>query len=493
MNLLFGNNRKKEDVSSITYALNKKAKNAIRWCTPSIDRFSSRVVEPYDSDVSVSYQSLGFPSEPSGIFKKAYDRAARAYGADHTLFSVNGSTGSNFMVLKALSKQIPNLRILSQRNVHKSVVTACEDYSINLMFLPPKIDSTLQIFLPNTVAEIMRIIKKTKPQVLLITNPTYEGIVLDVKNLVKKVRSQFPDLIIYIEEAWGAHLHFSKKLPVSAMNAGADICIQSTHKQGGSLQQSGMIHWKDGKINSDLLMTSFRNLSTSSPSYLLLASLDAAREMMEERGNEVIDHILDVSKELRQGLATIPHFNVINIDSLRRRNPSVFDLDETKIIVNVSLTGLTGYEIAKLLEEKNIIVEAYNMQTLVFLVPFRAISADVKSTIKTLRHISSKHMRHDKTILPRLSLKIPKNISKILEVGDVGKLLANQTEKVPLEKAQGRISAENITPYPPGIPTTIKGEEFTSEIIKYYQALRLFPNSHIIAHDKTLESVLVVK
>src|SRR4029077_20792519 len=115
-----------------------------------------------------SFESLGYPSDPSGIFKVAYDCAAKAYGAHHTLFSVNGTTGSNFMVLRALSKQIPNLRILSARNVHRSIVAACEDYAINLIFLEPNIDQEHQLFLPNTEKQIFDAIEKTKPQVLLL-------------------------------------------------------------------------------------------------------------------------------------------------------------------------------------------------------------------------------------------------------------------------------------------------------------------------------------
>lgn len=477
---------------SITHALNKHARTAIKWCTPSLDHTSSQVISPYESDVSVSYQLLGFPSEPSGIFKKAYDQAAKTYGADHTLFCVNGSTGSNFVVLRALSKQIPNLRILAQRNVHKSVVAACEDYLINLMFIPPRIDEKLQIFLPNTITEILNAIKRATPQVLLLTNPTYEGIVLDIKELIKIIRKEFPNLIIFIEEAWGSHLHFSKKLPISAMEAKADICVQSTHKQGGALQQTAMIHWKDGRINSEILKDSYRTLSTSSPSYILLASLDSAREMMELRGNQVIDHILNIAQKLSYEINLLPNFKVITTSDLKKRNSSVFYRDESKIIVDVTDTRLSGYKIAQILETNQIIVEAYNEYMLLFLVPFRSNLQDIERTVSILKTVKSMSNRKIKKQL-RFSLKIPRNISKILELGDVAKLLADQTEKVPLTKAVGRTSAENITPYPPGIPTTIKGEEFTPEIIQYYTALSSYPNFHIVANDKSLETVLVVK
>ncbi len=478
--------------SHLTHVLNHKTHKAIRWCTPSIDLSSSQVRNPYLSDTSISYQSLGYPSEPSGIFKKIYEHAAVAYGADHTLFSVNGTTGSNFIVLRALSKQLPNLRILAQRNVHRSVVVACEDYGINLIFLSPKLDNENQIFIPNTEEQIIEGIKKTKPQVLLLTNPTYEGITLNLKKIVTRIRNEYPKVIIFIEEAWGSHLHFSKKLPISAMEAGADICVQSTHKQGGALQQSGMIHWKNDRINLDLLMDSYRNLSTSSPSFILLASLDAAREMMEKKGTEKIDHILTIAEQLRKKVKNVKGFEIVSTDKLKKTNPSIYQRDESKIIINVTQTGYTGFEVASILEKKyRIIVEKYNANTILILVPFRATLKDVELTINALQEIAKMPKEIKKQT--QMDLMMPTKIPRILELSDVAKLLWSQVEKVPLTSAKGRIAAEYITPFPPGIPVTIKGEELTSEIVDYYLKLKDYPNAHISAEDKSLETVLVVK
>lgn len=477
--------------SHLSHVLNHFTHKAIRWCTPSIDLTFTQLKDPYASDASTSFESLGYPSDPSGIFKKIYDHAAKAYGADHTLFSVNGTTGSNFVVLRALSKQIPNLRVLSERNVHRSIVSACEDYGINLIFLEPNIDQDHQLFLPNTETQIYEGIEKTKPQVLLLTNPTYDGICLDLKKIVSTLNSKFPELIIFVDEAWGAHLHFSDKLPICAMDAGADICVQSTHKQGGSLQQSGMIHWKEGRINHDLLLESYRSLGTSSPSYVLLASLDAARETMRKNGKKKLDYILMIAKNLAKGVEGIDKLSVVSTENIKKNYPSVYERDETKVIVDISKSGFNGYEIAKILEKKyKIIVEAYNLKTILFLVPFRASLSDVKRTVKALSEIT-KTTKKDK--VEQFNLKIPTNIPRILELNEVTKLLMNQVEKVPLTDAVGRIAAEHITPFPPGIPLTIKGEELTSEIVDYYRKLKVYPNVHISARDKSLETVWVVK
>jgi arginine decarboxylase len=478
--------------SHLTHALNHISREAIRWCTPSIDLTFAQVENPYSSDISISHESLGYPADPSGIFKKIYDHAAKAYGADHTLFSVNGTTGSNFMVLRALSKQIPNLRILSERNVHRSIVAACEDYGINLIFLKPNIDQEHQLFLPNTEKEIYEAIAKTKPQVLLLTNPTYEGMSLDLKKVIYNIRRKYPELIVFVDEAWGAHLHFTDKLPTSSMEAGADICVQSTHKQGGSLQQSGMIHWKDGRINSDLLMDSYRSLGTSSPSYLLLASLDAARETMQKKGKKKIDHMLMIADRLTNAISHIDGLEVVRTDRLKKKYRSVYERDETKVIVDVAKAGYNGYEVARLLERKyNIIVEEFNIRTILFLVPFRSTLKDVEATASALSKIVQMPKKGKMAV--QFDIKIPTDIPRILELNDVTKLLMNQIERVPLAKAMGRIAAEYITPFPPGIPTTIKGEEFTKEIVEYYLKLKAYHNVHIAARDKSMETVWVVK
>ncbi len=478
--------------SHLTHALNHVTHKAIRWCTPSIDLTFAQVKNPYASDTSTSFESLGYPSDPSGLFKKVYEHAADAYGAEHTIFSVNGSTGSNFMVLRALSKQIPNLRILSERNIHRSVVAASEDYGINLFFLEPTIDQQHQLFLPNALTQICEGIEKIKPQVLLLTNPTYEGICLDLRELVAVVRERYPDVIIFVDEAWGAHLHFSDKLPTSAMEAGADICVQSTHKQGGSLQQTGMIHWRDGRINNDILVESYRSLGTSSPSYMLLASLDAARETMQKKGAKKIDHILSMAKHLSNDISEIEGLSVVSTEYLKQNFPSVNDRDETKVIVDVSKAGFNGYEVANILDRKyKILVEAYNIKTILLLVPFRATIKDVHATVKALSEI----VRHTKksAVTEGLSLQIPVNIPRILDINEIAKLQWDQIESVPLERAVGRIAAEHITPFPPGIPITIKGEELTKEIVEYYLTLKRYPNVHIAARDKSVEHVWVVK
>jgi arginine/lysine/ornithine decarboxylase len=475
------------EFASIAEALNARGRTAIRWCTPSLNPALLRVHEPYDSDASISFESFGLPMEPTGLFRLAFEKAAVVFGSEHTLFSVNGTTWSNFVVIKALAKQVPNLRVLASRNVHRSVVGACEDYGVRLMFLPTRMHERFHTFIPNATNEILDGIARTKPQVLLLTTPTYEGLTVNLCEVIDRARKLDPRLVIFVDEAWGAHLHFSPRLPVSAMAAGADICVQSTHKQGGSLQQTGMIHWQGNRINTDLVTDAYRTLGSSSPSYLLLASLEAAGAELAANGSDRLNHMIDLAGQLSDAVASVPGFAIADIHEM---TPGVeVDRDTTKVIVDVSGSGLSGYEVARRLElDHSVIVEAYNVSTVLLLVPFGATLADVATTRVSLETIAKERG-------PRLEhqLDLPGSLPKVLELTDVSRLLPEQLEDVPLLEAVGRICGEHLTPFPPGIPTTIKGEQLTAELVAYYDQLRLIPNVHIAARNPSLESICVVR
>jgi arginine decarboxylase len=480
-----------KEYRNITDILNYQTKKTIRWCTPSIIPSAAKILDFYSSDISISYHMLGYPTDPSGVFKKAYQKAAKAYGADHSLFSVNGSSGSNFVVFRTLSKQIPNAKILAQRNIHQSALAACEDYLLNLDFIPARVDDKLNIFVPNTVDEIIYHILLYEPDVLFLTNPTYEGFVLDLEQLVSRVRKIDPKIIIFVDEAWGAHLHFSNKLPMSAMSSGVDICVQSTHKQGGALQQTSMIHLKRGRINEQLLLTSYRHLMTTSPSFTLLASLDAAREAMEKHGVKLINRSIEIADYLSQGISLIPNLNVVSLDSIQYKNNSIAGKDYTKVIIDVSETGISGYEITHELESSyGIITEMNNVNMILLLVPFQATFHDAQITVEAFTSIIH-HKNKDKHSL--IFPKIPSDAQKLMSLSEFTSLNNDRIELIPLDEAKGRIAAESIVPYPPGIPITVKGDEFTDEIVNFYTKFRNQNYLKVNAYDGKLKNVLVVK
>lgn len=483
------NNLLKKDLPLLS-VLNNEIEGIIRWCTPSIHPRVPQIRGVYESDISISYHLLGNPSLNTGIFLKAHKKAAKAYKSEHTLFSVNGSTGSNFIVLRSLKHQLGHINMLAQRNVHKSISVAIEDYGIDVEYLEPHYDNELQIIIPNTVKEIVDGVKKNpKFNVLFLTNPTYEGLSLDLKELVKEVRKANPNIIIFVDEAWGSHFSFSDKLPHSAMEAGVDICVQSTHKQGSGLQQTSMIHWQGKRINKKYLMDSYKSIMTTSPSFHLLASLDAARYLMEKKGSQIISDLIETSDFLREEIQKIPGIKVVSPEQISKKYPQVVSIDRTKVLVNVEKTGISGCDIAHALEkEHKVIVEKYEANNVLFLCTFQNKRYEVLQTVESLQEVVKKLSKKvsDKLIFPDFPLKIIKRIPSYLVNG--------KRKVTKLSESIGQISGEDIVPYPPGIPLIIKGEEIQKEHVNYLLAIKKAKGLiSVVMNDETIRTIITTK
>jgi arginine/lysine/ornithine decarboxylase len=472
--------------------MNRDMYGVIKWCTPSIHPSVPKINGIYDSDISISYHSLGNPSINTGVFRKAHDLASVAYQSDHTLFCVNGSSGSNFIVLRALSHQLKIVNILAQRNVHKSISVASEDYHININYLQPHYDQDLQIFIPNTIEEFEEGIKKyPETNVVFISNPTYEGLSIDLSKFVIRLRRINPKLIIYVDEAWGSLFPFSDKMPTSAMQAGADICVQSTHKQSSGLQQTSMIHWKENKINEKFIMDSYKSLITTSPSFHLLASLDAARFLMQTQGKSIIDDLISIAERLSLELSKIKGVRVVNHNYIIKKYPQVKSIDKTKVLVNIKGTGIPGYEIAKNLEEKyKVVLEKYEAENIFFISILQNTENEAIETAKRLKECITKLSKKKKLVkmdFPKLPLMIKKSLPSY-------EIINKDIQEISLEKSIGLICAEDVVPYPPGIPLIAKGEIISKEHVNYIKAIKKLKGLiSIVMNDDKIEKILTVK
>lgn len=422
----------------------------------------------------------------SGIFHDANVLAAKAYGAQHTLFSVNGSTGSNFMVLRALKNQLGDMKLLAQRNVHKSISVATEDYQIDVEYLNPHYDDLLQIFTPNTIEEVLEGLERSKANVLLITNPTYEGLSMDLAELVKAVRAYNNDVIIYIDEAWGAHFPFSDRMPTCAMKAGADICVQSTHKQGCGLQQTSMIHWNDGRIDVKWLKDSYKSLMTTSPSFHMLASLDGSRYFMEKEGAEAIGKLVNLATAFRHCVNSSSSLRgkVMAIQTEDLTQNFCAQADATKVLVH--LHGFSGMELAKRLEEKyKIIVEKYEANNILFIMTFQNTKTDVDRTVAAIESEIAA-MQPASLHFPKFPARIEKRMSSF-----VAKTKPQET--VLIADSLGRVVAEDVVPYPPGIPLLVKGEVIHPEHIAYLEQLKKTKSLlTVLMNDEEVRTINVV-
>jgi len=473
--------------------LNEEVERYYRWCTPSVLLDAPRVGDVYATDVSASLSVRGTLADNSGIFEKAHRLAAEAYGADHTLFSVHGSTGSVYVVLRYLSLMYGTPLILASRNIHISVQNACEDFGVRYRFIRSHYDPEFDVFVPPNPEEVVEALERyPEANAVLLSNPTYEGLSCRLSETVEAIRGVSEDVLVIVDEAWGAHFRFSDRLPETAMEAGADISIQSTHKQGGSLQQTGMIHWRDERVDYDVMWEAYRGYVTTSPSYHLMASLDAARAHMVERGREEIDRLIRLSERFRGTLReSLPRLGVLDSDYLERWAEHVGGVDLTKTLLSLTSYRVTGFWLDEELQRRfRVVPETANYNSLLFIATFQLPEDAVEVTVDALESLltGAEAPGGKRLLTPPLRDRPPK-IEPYLLRRMPKKLI---TQRIPIDLAVGMISAETVVTYPPGVPILIKGHRIEREAVEYLKAVR-DAGGLLIAKDPTLREVEVLK
>src|SRR5512143_1531030 len=240
---------------------------------------------------------------PTGVIKEAQELAARAAGADRSYFLVNGTTVGNYAMVA--SSTGPGDRVLIARNCHRSVLTGLIMSGAQPVFFQPAFDRDLKLTL-NVPFETAKAAIDANPgaRALLITSPNYYGLCADVEKITAFAHEQ--GSLVFVDEAHGPHLKFHPKLPTSALEAGADMCVQSTHKIVGGMTQASMLHANSARVNLDDVTNTLKLLQTTSPSYILMASLDLARMQMATEGNKLLNRTIKLAEEARTEINKIP-------------------------------------------------------------------------------------------------------------------------------------------------------------------------------------------
>ncbi|MCY8796542.1 arginine decarboxylase [Bacillus inaquosorum] len=396
---------------------------------------------------------------PKGIIKQAQDLAAEAFGADHTFFSVQGTSGAIMTMVMAVCG--PGDKIIIPRNVHKSIMTAIVFSGAIPIFIHPEIDNELGISHGITLESAKRALTEhPDAKGLLVINPTYFGVAADLKSIVELAHSF--DVPVLVDEAHGVHIHFHDELPLSAMQAGADIAATSVHKLGGSLTQSSILNMREGLVSKDRVQSILSMLTTTSTSYLLLASLDVARKRLATEGHQLAEETLKLANQTRDRLNQIEGIYCVGSEILGSK--AAYSYDPTKLIISVKNLGLTGHDVEKWLRESfNIEVELSDLYNILCIFTPGDSQNDADRLVEALTEIahqmSEQDVTHQKTevLLPEIPL---------LAMTPRDAFYAN-TEVIPLKEASGRIIAEFVMVYPPGIPIFIPGEIITEENISY--------------------------
>ena len=407
-----------------------------------------------DVDVN-SMKMLDNLCHPVSVIRDAERLAAEAFRAAHAFFMVSGTTGSvQAMVLSAVGRSD---KIIMPRNVHRSAINALILCGAIPIYVNPGIDDVLGIALGMRVEDVAAAIARhPDAKAVFVNNPTYYGICSDLRAITELAHAH--GMKVLVDEAHGTHLYFSERLPVAAMDAGADMAAISMHKSGGSLTQSSLLLCSDsmplGYVHQIINIT-----QTTSASYLLLASLDISRRNLALRGREVIDKIIDLVAYARDEINAIGDYYAYGRELID--GAAVFDFDTTKLSIFTRPTGLAGIEVYDILrDDYDIQTEFGDIANLLAYVSVGDRPKDIERLVAALAEIR-RNYRKD----PSKTLKM-EYIDPVVVCGPQDAFYAEK-ESLPIAKSCGRICSEFVMCYPPGIPILAPGEQITEEILTY--------------------------
>ncbi|QKG86012.1 aminotransferase class I/II-fold pyridoxal phosphate-dependent enzyme [Kroppenstedtia pulmonis] len=409
----------------------------------------------------INIEPLDDLHHPHSVIQEAQQLAAEAFHAEHTYFSVQGTSGA--IMTMVMSVAGPGEKIIVPRNVHKSVLSAIILAGGHPVFVHPDMDENLGIAHGVTRREVVRTLEQhPDAKAVLLINPTYFGVAGNLKGIVEDVHRW--GIPVLVDEAHGVHTHFHDRLPLSAMQAGADMAATSMHKLGGSLTQSSLLNVRGSLINPRRVQTIISMLTTTSTSYLLLASLDAARRYLATQGKVLLDQTLELADYARKSINEIPGLRCVGREILG--SEAAFDMDETKLIIHLHNLGITGYDAEKWLRNHfGIEVELSDLYNILCLVTPGDTQHTMDILIHALKQLSletftGNKKNHEPIRIPAIPLLAVSPRDAFYSV----------TETVPLREADGYVMAEFIMIYPPGIPVLLPGERITKENIDYIQS-----------------------
>ncbi|SEB11437.1 lysine decarboxylase/arginine decarboxylase [Thalassobacillus cyri] len=432
----------------------------------------------------INIEPLDDLHHPHGIIKEAQDLAAEAFGADYTFFSVQGTSGA--IMTMVMSVCHPGDKIIVPRNVHKSVTTAIIFSGATPIFIHPELDKRLGISHGITPEAVNRALEAhPDAKGVLVINPTYFGIAADLKKIVEVAHDY--DVPVLVDEAHGVHIHFHDTLPLSAMQAGADLAATSVHKLGGSMTQSSVLNLKEGLVSHERVQAILSMLTTTSTSYLLLASLDTARRQLAVKGKDMIDETIILAERTRKSINQLSGLYCVGREIIG--SDATFDYDPTKLIISVKDLGVTGYDVEVWLRQHyNIEVELSDLYNILCLVTPGDTIEETGLLVHALKELASSRPVLEAN--EEIKVKVPEIPLLALSPREA---FYSETEVVALDEGIGRISAESLMIYPPGIPIFIPGEIITKENVAYIRENLEAGLPVQGPEDETLETIRVIK
>ncbi|HPZ10143.1 MAG TPA: aminotransferase class I/II-fold pyridoxal phosphate-dependent enzyme [Candidatus Eremiobacteraeota bacterium] len=433
--------------------------------------------------------------QPRSVLKEAQELASEAYGAEKTFFLINGSTSGNQAMIFGICN--PGEEVIIPRNAHKSTISAFIISGAIPVFMEPVYDDFYFIDHNVTLETVEKALNKYQnAKALLIVSPTYYGSTADLESIISLVHDR--GKIALVDEAWGPHLKFHPELPKTALECGADVVVNSTHKLIGGMSQGAMLHLRGNRVDYSRIASAVRFFTSTSPSCLIVASLDVARMQMATEGEKLLSETIHMAEYARERINNIETLHCFGKELVGK--PGVFGFDPTKLTVDVADTGYSGYEMNQILRyEYGVQIELQQLFHVLALITIGNTREDVVKLVDSIEDIvvNRKRIKSPEESLLKM---VEKRLGKEFEMPDwpprkmsPREAFISDSEMVLTDSSIGRVSSDMITPYPPGIPAICPGEVITEQIVDY---LRIEDNwgAHIQGlTDPTLARMRVVK
>ncbi|KAL0315953.1 UNVERIFIED_CONTAM: Arginine decarboxylase [Sesamum radiatum] len=426
---------------------------------------------------------------PEGPILEAQKQAAELFGASETWFLVGGSTCGVQAAIMATC--LPGDTLILPRNCHISAVSAMVLSGAAPKYIFPEYDPRWDIAAGITPSQVEETIKELemdgrKPAAVLVISPSYHGICSDVNAISKLCHNNKIPLIV--DEAHGAHFGFHPQLPISALAQGADLVVQSTHKVLCSLTQSSMLHVSGNIVDREKICRCLQTLQSSSPSYLLLASLDAARAQLSDNHGTIFNQAIELALEAKGVIDKIPGITLIDIPNF----PKFPAIDPLRVTVGVWYLGISGFEADNILyRDFGVVSELVGTQSITFAFNLGTKREHVLRLISGLKYLSATFLPADGSVIRSddvVNLAVFDDVNMVLSPRDA---FFARKRKVSIEESLGEICGELICPYPPGIPVLVPGEVITERALQYLLHVKSKGATISGAADRYLSSLVV--
>lgn len=427
---------------------------------------------------------------PEGAILAAQQLAAEAFGAERTWFLANGSSCGIQAALLATCG--PGDQVLVPRNLHSSAIAGLILCGAVPIYLEPDYSQAWDIPVGLPPARVEAALKAyPDAKALLAVSPTYQGICSDLPAIAACCHRHGIPLIV--DEAHGPHFAFHPELPPTALSAGADIAIQSAHKVLSAFTQAALLHAQGNRIAPERLRAALSLTQSTSPSYLLLASLDLARHQMATEGFTLMQKTIALADHAWEALDQLPGLQVLQ-PRWPADNPNQLPGDRTRLTVEVSGLGMSGFEVDQQLHDQHqITAELPTLHHLTLIVSLGNTAADIEQLIQGFTQLTSQGSSLSAKLRAK-ALPLPANSSASLAPPPMTPREAFFAAKEPkaITQAVGHLCAEVICPYPPGIPLLLPGEIITASALNYLQAVRAAGGVLTGCQDPSLTTVLTV-